>query len=117
MPFAFVSGAVNSGVSGASVAVTKSVTAGNLLVYLVNIQTGSTLPVSTWLSSVTNGVNTYAPATPGSAGYFAAGNGNYGGWMGYCLSLASTASLTVTANFTGTSGVSFSSIMIAEYSG
>ena len=124
----FVSGAngtVGSSTGTFTVAVTKSVTSGNSLIVLVNTENDASIaPASTWLSSITDnaagGSNTYSPS-PGTTNYFtalASLSVRYGGWLAYCQSLKSTASLTVTAHMSiGANTDSFSSIVIAEYSG
>ena len=125
---AFVSGA--TGTTGShtgtfTVTVTKSVTAGNSLIVLVNTYDNqSIVPASTWVSSISDnasgGSNTYSPAA-GTTNYFAttgAGGTHYAGWLAYCQSLKSTASLTVTASMnSGATLAAFTSIVIVEYSG
>lgn len=118
---AFINGANNSNAGGTSVAVTKSVTAGNTLIVLVTvINTAAGLPAIALMTGVADnaagGTNTYAGT---GASYFATATNNSHGsasWLRYIQSIKGTESLTVTASFSSGTGMQFAGIAIAEYS-
>jgi hypothetical protein len=126
---AFVSGANGTNSTGGAastpftVAVTKTVTAGNTLIALVNItDTGSSTNYTTGsLTSITDnaagGSNTYVAPASNFVAYVHGGNNIVADWVQYVQTLTGSGSLTVTAHITPNQAWTFASIVVVEYSG